>query len=694
MICLQETWTDNNCDISLYQLPNYNLFHQGKQCSDHGGLFIYVHEEFIVEPINIAFHSTRWEGYCLKITQSRPYVRHYVIANIYRPPFEAIDDFTLFNEQFFTLLNKLSNLRHPSYICGDFNINLLKINVKAHYNNFFENTLSSGFFPKITLPTRISETSSTLIDNILTNVIESNGVKAGILTSHISDHQAIFLSTSSKLSRDSGSRYINVETKDDTSLNNFMNELENLNIPAQLNSEPDANPNNNYKIFSKAVNSAKEKHLPIKKTKFNRHKHKINKWITRGILKSINTKNKLYKQLVQTSTRNIDVYEHLKIRFIRFRNILRQSIKDAKKIYFQNIFTKFKHDIKRTWAVINESLHRKNKSISSRMFSHNGKTLEDPSEIANAFNEYFISIGPSLANQMDKNNNFRKYLRNPSESCLHFEPITEHKTMRIIENLKNKTSTGIDGLSNQLIKMAKNVLVKPLTIIINQMIVTGIFPDQLKISKVIPLYKAKDQTILSNYRPIALLPSISKIFEYVLLEQITNYFLDNNMLSPQQYGFRSNHSTELAALNLVDELTYKLDRGTIPLNIYMDLSKAFDTLIHEILISKLKHYGVRGEAIDLIRSYLYQRQQLVEFNGCLSDMRYIETGVLQGSVLGPLLFSIYINDLPSCSDMFKMIMYADDTTLLCDLSNDHDIETLLNNELCKITDWLQAISYL
>ena len=262
------------------------------------------------------------------------------------------------------------------------------------------------------------------------------------------------------MGRDSESRYINVETEDDTSLNNFINELENLNIPAQLNSEPDANPNNNYKIFSKAVNSAKETHLPIKKTKFNRHKHKINKWITRGILKSINTKNKLYKQLVQTSTRNIDVYKHLKIRFIRFRNILRQSIKDAKKIYFQNIFTKFKNDIKRTWSVINKSLHRKNKSISSRMFSHNVKTLEDPSEIANAFNEYFISIGPSLANQMGKNNNFRKYLRNLSESRLHFEPITEHKTLRIIENLKNKTSTGIDGLSNQLIKMAKKVFGK------------------------------------------------------------------------------------------------------------------------------------------------------------------------------------------------------------------------------------------
>ena len=137
------------------------------------------------------------------------------------------------------------------------------------------------------------------------------------------------------------------------------------------------------------------------------------------------------------------------------------------------------------------------------------------------------------------------------------------------------------------------------------MLHTGIFPEPLKISKVVPLYKAINQMLLSNYRPIALLPSLSKIFEYVF-EQLTNYFVENNLLSPHQYGFRAKHSTELAALNIVDNLTYKLDSGLIPINIYRDLSKAFDTLLHDILLDKMSYYGVNGVAYNLLRSYLTQ----------------------------------------------------------------------------------------
>ena len=145
---------------------------------------------------------------------------------------------------------------------------------------------------------------------------------------------------------------------------------------------------------------------------------------------------------------------------------------------------------------------------------------------------------------------------------------------------------------------------------------------------------------------------------------MTNYFVENNLLSPHQYGFRAKHSTELAAFNIVDNLTYKLDSGLIPINIYLDLSKAFDTLLHDILLDKINYYGVNGVAYDLLRSCLTQRQQIVEFDGFLSKSLEINTGVPQGSVLGPFLFSIYTNDLPVSTNLFKMIMYADDTTRL------------------------------
>ena len=222
------------------------------------------------------------------------------------------------------------------------------------------------------------------------------------------------------------------------------------------------------------------------------------------------------------------------------------------------------------------------------------------------------------------------------------------------------------------------------------MLYSRIFPEQLKVSKIIPLHKANDKLLLTNYRPIALLPSISKIFEYILLEQLTNHFIENKLLSPQQYGFRTKHSTELGALNLVDHLTYKLDNGIIPINIYIDLSKAFDTLIHRILLDKLSYYGINGVAKKLLQSYLSHRHQVVDFNGSTSDILEIKTGVPQGSVLGPFLFSVYINDLPLCTDKFNMIMYADDTTLFCDINGNPADEHVLNTELCKITDWLSA----
>ena len=258
-----------------------------------------------------------------------------------------------------------------------------------------------------------------------------------------------------------------------------------------------------------------------------------------------------------------------------------------------------------------------------------------------------------------------------------------------------KNSSGVDELSTILIKLVKSDLLKPLTTIINQSLHTGIFPDKLKIAKVIPLFKKGEPTLIENYRPISLLPAISKIFERVIFNEMNAYFTLNNLFYDKQYGFRKYHSTELAALNVVDTIVNHMDNGNTPFAVYLDLSKAFDTLNHSILLDKLKFYGFRGTSINLIKHYLSNRKQCVEIDRLRSSYINISTGVPQGSILGPLLFIIYMNDLPNASRLFKCIIYADDTTLIANLNDfyaKHDSGiniNILNDELEKIISyWL------
>ena len=212
--------------------------------------------------------------------------------------------------------------------------------------------------------------------------------------------------------------------------------------------------------------------------------------------------------------------------------------------------------------------------------------------------------------------------------------------MQIIDNLPNKTSRGNDDLSYQLIKRIKTSLTKPLSIIMNQILNSGIFPEKLKIAKVIPIYKKDDNKLFNNYRPISLLPVISKIVEKCMYKQLYHYFQQNNMFCANQYGFRTGHCTEYAALEIIDRVTTQLDNKDIPLNIFLDLSNAFDSLDHVILLNKLKYYGVIGTPLQLIKSYLTDRNQFVQIDNTKSSILHLKTGVPQGSILGPLLFLI------------------------------------------------------
>ena len=410
--------------------------------------------------------------------------------------------------------------------------------------------------------------------------------------------------------------------------------------------------------------------------------------MTKGLLNSINTKDRLYKILVQTDTNNI-LYETMRLNLKTYQRILKNSIKEAKRVYHFNLFSKYKADVKKTWSIIKDTLGKTNSQKINCEFEVDNRTITDPVEIANEFNKYFVAIGQSLSHNAQPDKSYNEYLSNRPHCHLTFSSVNEDLVSNIIRRLKNKSSYGHDNISNSLIKKAQLYLIKPLTLIINQCLGRGVFPHQLKLSKVRPIFKSKDSKSFNNYRPISLLPSISKIFEYVIFYQTLDYFINNSLLCSDQFGFRPGRSTELAALKLVDHLISQLDKNNTPINIYIDLSKAFDTLDHQILLSKLEYYGVTGTANTLFSNYLCNREQYVEYNGAKSNTLNISTGVPQGSVLGPLLFLIYINDLPTVSNILNMLMYADDTTLYCNFNKDIN-EMIINRELYKVNTWLSA----
>ena len=689
-ITLQGTCFTEHTDLNMYSIPGYTLVSEAYRISSHCGVAIYIHDDFSYERILTNNVSNMFEHLTIEMWQNSAICNKYLISSVYRPPTSLVEDLTIFIDEFTAFLGESEHRK--AYICGDFNINLLKINENINYNIFYENVTSHGFIPQITLPTRLSDTCDTLIDNIFTNNIGKKHLNC-IMSTIISDHQMTCCILPQINHQRNKNIYIEVENINENTLESFKNELNKLDVNNKIDHDINANPSDNYNILSDILCNIKQKCIPKKIRKFNKRKDKKEKWMTNELLTEINTKNDMYVDWKSNSTTD-EIYNMKKTNFKTFERIVKNNIETTKRKYYFEIFKKYKNDMKNTWKTINETLsrHKREQKVPTSIICEN-KIINDPMSIANAFNDYFANIGANLVstiNANDNNENYKQYLTIPSNKVCIFNAITEYQVIEIIDKMENKSSSGHDSISNKIIKFCKDQISKTLTIIINQMLHSGIFPTNLKISKIIPLHKKSDVNLLSNYRPISLLPTLSKIFERVIYNQLYTYFDHNNLLNEQQYGFRSKHSTELAAIKLIDNIKYEIDQRHTPVNIYIDLSKAFDTLNFDILLYKLRYYGVTGVAFDLLKSYLTDRKQYVNLNNHKSDVLPIKTGVPQGSILSPLLFSIYINDLIFISNKFKFLMYADDTTIyfnLEDFSNDN-LTNSITNELSKLNIWL------
>ena len=273
--------------------------------------------------------------------------------------------------------------------------------------------------------------------------------------------------------------------------------------------------------------------------------------------------------MVQADIQDEVLYSVLKDNYITYRATLRKSIRQAKRMYYMRLFTTFKNDIKKTWKIIKETLNNNTSSNYVTEFVVDNEVIKDPDLIANKFNEYFINIGSKLSEQITSVTSYTEYLKNQTDTRFKFHVVDMKLILEIITKLKNKSSYGHDNISNKILKREKDTLLKPITFLVNQMLTTNHYPTELKIARVKPLFKSGDSAIFSNYRPISLLPSISKIFEYVIFYQLIEYFTVNNLFCMQQFGFRPGHSTELAAMRLVDHLLSQMDNMRVPINIYI-----------------------------------------------------------------------------------------------------------------------------
>ena len=684
VITMSETWLNSSLGSRLVGLDDYVMYRQDRDCKiagkkRGGGLLTYIHSKYANESEqlpDVSISSKHIEVQWSVIHHA--HCRDTVIGNVYRPPAGKLEKAV---EHLESCLLHFDLAKCDIFIMGDMNVNYKK-KTSADYKklNFF--VKANGLKQVIMTTTRNNDKTQSLLDLVLTNTKYVS--KAGTLDYYISDHQPIFVVK--KKGRDNRSK-VEFEGRSYRNFDraSFKQQLLDCNWGEFYKLE---DSNLAWEYVLNQITPIVDRMCPVRLFQIKNYRPD---WVTPELLEQIKDRDYFYKKAKSSGSEDDwNIAKHL-------RNTTNSNIRQARRDFVLSELNEHKTDQKKFWKTIRSVIPDEKGSVKQDILLKRDGVKIAREEVAPYVNEFFINIG-NITSPTDASQPCRPTLpsrttgvRGPSNSqkpgLWTFENFTENEVIRVVKSINTSKSSGIDNLSSFVLKEAFLTLTTQLTFLFNLTVKFSEFPAAWKEALVIPIPKGGNSTLVGNYRPISLLPLPGKLLEKLVHTQLMTHLEDMQYLSENQHGFRKNHSTVHSVAQITKYLNLKMDQGFPSLATFIDFRKAFDCVQHPVLLDKLSSLDLAKEVIDWFKSYLSHRRQRVLANNTYSSFQYITQGVPQGSVLGPLFYIIYANDISKVIKHCKIALYADDTVLYIGGADYEKIRSKMQQDVNALCQW-------
>ena len=651
-----ETWLDNSVSDTEISVSGYSIVRKDRN-RHGGGVLMFLKEGIKFELVSLSSQD-EVEAVFVKIcSQSQ-----FVLGCLYRPPSAQ-------SQYFDVLLDCIEEIKVSNsevILMGDLNFDCSSLNSPGSSPiSFMENIFDIKQI--VTSKTRVTDTSATLIDVILTSKPERHTI-TDVLETTFSDHFMVYTVYEIEIKMKQKHKVTTFKDYKHFDCDAFLNDLGQCRV---LNAVTD-DLQNLWATFKCNFLQISERHAPVKQRRL---KNRFNPWVSTEIVRTMYDRD--HKHKLARRTGDADHWSAYR----QLRNSVTSMIRIAKRNYFENEFVQSSgHDSKRIWKTINR-------------LTQKGKDLSPPQDISACdFNDHFSTIGANTVRALGASDDAGIPWRNPQ--CLSrfsFTSIESHTVLSALRKLGTDSDVDVHGFDAKLLSLSAQLIAPCLTKMFNMSLQTSqVLPDW-KTARITPLFKGKgNKHDKNNYRPIAVIGHIAKLFERQVQKQLVLYLMSNNLINIDQSAYRANHSTQTSIIRVqedcIDNICDKMLTGLC----FLDIRKCFDTIDHNVLQQKMNNYGIVDEELQWFKSYLLDRQQFVYAHGVLSNEAVLNIGVPQGSVLGPTLFMLYVNDISQYVSLSTCNLYADDTVIYCSGTDLSDLERKLQSSVLEVSKWYQA----